>query len=166
MYIHENTQTAITFPSHMAIKQRLKTFSHLCLSPAWNTHTDPRSTWLTICFKNVHSEVWMYSQWSKCFWKRYNSAWPLWGEPSSDQAVLNAAMCDQHALDLVTTVQRCSSEMCKKGERKPLITTQCWQNYLITVTVPFSQMWPVSLHILQEKCITLCSYTHLNLLQC
>jgi hypothetical protein len=37
-------------------------------------------------------KVWMCSQWSKCFWKRYNSAWPFWGEPSSDQAVLNEAM--------------------------------------------------------------------------
>ena len=50
---------------------------------------------LSISFKNIHSDLtlWMYSQHSKCFWKRYRAAWPFRGEPSSDQVTPPAAAC-------------------------------------------------------------------------
>jgi hypothetical protein len=35
---------------------------------------------------------WIYSQKGECFWNRYNTAWPLRGEPSSDHSVPTAAM--------------------------------------------------------------------------
>jgi hypothetical protein len=49
------------------------------------------------CFVSVSKrsqwvKLWIYSRYSKCFWKRYNAAWLFWGEPSSDHAVPTAAM--------------------------------------------------------------------------
>ena len=36
-------------------------------------------------------KLWMHSQHSKCFWNRYNAAWPFRGGPSSGHAVTTAA---------------------------------------------------------------------------
>jgi len=41
----------------------------------------------------------MYSQYSKCFWKRNNTAWLFQGEPSSHLAVPTAAMCSVRGWD-------------------------------------------------------------------
>jgi len=35
-----------------------------------------------------------YCQHRKCFWNRYNAAWPFRGKPSSDHAVPTAAVCN------------------------------------------------------------------------
>ena len=36
-------------------------------------------------------KLWTYSQHNKCFWNRYNTAWPFRGEPISDHVVPTAA---------------------------------------------------------------------------
>jgi hypothetical protein len=34
----------------------------------------------------------MYSLWSKCYWRRYNTTWKFLGEPISDHPIQTAAM--------------------------------------------------------------------------
>ena len=41
----------------------------------------------------------MYSQYSKCFWERYNYVWPFRREPSSDHAVPTAAISSTQEKD-------------------------------------------------------------------
>ena len=36
--------------------------------------------------------VWMYSQWSKCYWKRYNTSRKFLGDSISDHAIQTATM--------------------------------------------------------------------------
>jgi hypothetical protein len=40
----------------------------------------------------------MYCQRSKCFWNRYNAAWPCRGEPTGDHAVPTAAQLASHLI--------------------------------------------------------------------
>jgi hypothetical protein len=47
---------------------------------------------LRICLKDTLSDkLWMFSQETICFWKRYSAAWPLHVEDDSDHNVLAAA---------------------------------------------------------------------------
>jgi hypothetical protein len=63
------------------------------------------------CLFQKHAQelkLWVYFQYSKCFWKRYNAAWSFQGEPSSNRAVPTAAVYTvnraQLASSLVSTI--------------------------------------------------------------
>ena len=49
--------------------------------------------YISVCLKHAQwLKLWMSCQHSKYFWKTCNTAWPFWGEPSSDHTVPAAAM--------------------------------------------------------------------------